>query len=106
MGQEWAASSPFLYFTDHADELGPQVTAGRRREFQRFASFADAEARDRIPDPQAPGAFERSRLDWSEADREPHASVHRLYVAMLALRRNWRIPRRTARRRQRSSARR
>jgi len=40
MGQEWAASSPFLYFTDHHQELGRLVTEGRRREFSRFDAFA------------------------------------------------------------------
>ena len=30
MGQEWAASTRFLYFTDHHAELGRLVTTGRR----------------------------------------------------------------------------
>src|SRR5262249_54373377 len=28
MGQEWAASTPFLYFTDHRRELGKRITRG------------------------------------------------------------------------------
>lgn len=84
MGQEWAATSPFLYFTDHHDELGRQVTEGRRREFARFAAFGDP---GRIPDPQDPATFERSRLDWAERTREPHASTLRLYRRLLELRR-------------------
>jgi maltooligosyltrehalose trehalohydrolase len=87
MGQEWAASSPFLYFTDHHDELGRLVTEGRRREFASFAAFANADARERIPDPQAASTFARSRLDWAERDREPHAASLRLNAALLALRR-------------------
>ncbi len=55
MGQEWAASSPFLFFTDHHAELGRQVTEGRRREFARFASFSDPSVREKIPDPQERG---------------------------------------------------
>jgi maltooligosyltrehalose trehalohydrolase len=86
MGQEWAASSPFLYFTDHAAELGRLVTEGRRREFARFAAFADAVARARIPDPQAESTFAASRLDWSERPEERHARVERLYRALLDLR--------------------
>ena len=86
MGQEWAAGSPFLYFTDHHEELGRAVREGRRREFKTFAAFADPAARERIPDPQAARTFESSRLDWAELDREPHASVLRLYRALLALR--------------------
>jgi maltooligosyltrehalose trehalohydrolase len=87
MGQEWAASSPFLFFTDHQAELGRLVSEGRRREFSRFAAFTDPDVRERIPDPQALNSFERSRLVWSEREIEPHASVLRLYEALLALRR-------------------
>ena len=87
MGQEWAASSPFLYFTDHGEDLGRLVTEGRRREFRAFPEFAHEEARQRIPDPQASATFEASRLRWDEARREPHAGVRRFYAALLALRR-------------------
>ncbi len=88
MGQEWAASSPFLYFTDHHAELGRLVTEGRRREFRTFKAFADEAARSAIPDPQAAATFERSHLAWQERDREPHASTLRLYAALLAFRRH------------------
>ena len=44
MGQEWACSSPFCFFTDHTPELGRLVTEGRRREFKAFSAFADAAA--------------------------------------------------------------
>ncbi len=87
-GQEWAASTPFLYFTDHEPTLGRLVSEGRRREFRSFAAFMDPTARERIPDPQDPGTFARSHLDWEEAGREPHASILRLYRALLALRRD------------------
>jgi maltooligosyltrehalose trehalohydrolase len=87
MGQEWAASSPFQFFTDHNPELGKRVTEGRRNEFSRFAAFADPETRQRIPDPQDPQTFERSRLNWEEREAEPHASMIRYYQKLLALRR-------------------
>lgn len=76
MGQEFAATSPFLYFCDyHAEpELARAVVEGRRREFARFDRFADPQARERIPDPNAPETFERSRLDWQEALTEPHTA--------------------------------
>lgn len=67
-GQEFGATTPFLYFTDHAPELGRLVTEGRRREFSRFVAFAHPELRDRIPDPQDERTFLRSKLDWSEAE--------------------------------------
>jgi maltooligosyltrehalose trehalohydrolase len=82
MGQEWNASTPFLYFTDHNEELGRLVTEGRRKEFAGFTRFAG----DTVPDPQALETFERSRLNWSEAERPPHAPVRELYRGLLRLR--------------------
>ncbi|QSQ11448.1 malto-oligosyltrehalose trehalohydrolase [Myxococcus landrumensis] len=82
MGQEWNASTPFLYFTDHHAELGRLVTEGRRREFADFSRFAGEE----VPDPQALETFTRSRLDWSEADKPGHAEVRLLYRELLQLR--------------------
>jgi maltooligosyltrehalose trehalohydrolase len=87
MGQEWAAPEPFLFFTDHEPGLGRLVTEGRRREFRGFSAFSDPARRERIPDPQTLSTFERSRLDWSRRDEEPHASSLRLHRALLRLRR-------------------
>jgi maltooligosyltrehalose trehalohydrolase len=87
MGQEWAASTPFQYFTDHPEELGKLVTEGRRSEFGGFSAFRDPETRKRIPDPQAPETFSRSKLRWEERSEPPHAGVLRLYQELLALRR-------------------
>jgi len=82
-GEEWAAASPFLYFTDHeSPELAEAVRRGRRREFA-----AHGWDPDRIPDPQDPDTFRRSRLDWSEREREPHRGVLAWYTALAALRR-------------------
>jgi maltooligosyltrehalose trehalohydrolase len=88
MGQEWAASSPFQYFTDHDHELGPKVSAGRRAEFSGFQAFSDPAAREAIPDPQDPSTFLRSRLRWEEKDQGGHARVLALYRRLLALRRS------------------
>jgi maltooligosyltrehalose trehalohydrolase len=88
MGQEWAASAPFLYFTDHHDELGRLVTEGRRNEFSRFDAFADPATRGRIPDPQSISTFDASRLHWREREVEPHAATLALYRSMIALRRS------------------
>jgi maltooligosyltrehalose trehalohydrolase len=87
MGQEWAATTPFLYFTDHPEELGRLVTDGRRDEFRKFARFSDPAMREKIPDPQAEETFSRSRLDWSEAERAPHRGVLALYRELLRMRR-------------------
>jgi maltooligosyltrehalose trehalohydrolase len=85
MGQEFAASTPFLFFTDHESELGRRVTEGRRAEFAAFTAFADPEVREQIPDPQAAETFLRSKLDWSEVER--NADTLALYRNLLALRR-------------------
>jgi maltooligosyltrehalose trehalohydrolase len=82
MGQEWNASTPFIYFTDHNAELGRLVTEGRRKEFAGFKRFAGSE----VPDPQAVETFTRSKLDWSEAERPEHAGVRALYRELLRLR--------------------
>ena len=82
MGQEWAAGSPFQFFTDHGAELGRKVSEGRRREFEQFPAFSGE-----VPDPQDPDTFERSRLYWSEQEQSPHAGVLALYRDLLARRR-------------------
>jgi len=87
MGQEWAATTPFQFFTDHDAELGPAISAGRREEFKSFAAFADPLQREQIPDPQAEATFLASRLRWDERDAEPHRSTLALYKALLRLRR-------------------
>jgi len=88
MGQEWAASTPFAFFTEHNEELGRLVTAGRRQEFAAFKAFSDPAARARIPDPQADATFLASKLQWKERADETHAAVLRLYRSCLSLRRN------------------
>jgi (1->4)-alpha-D-glucan 1-alpha-D-glucosylmutase len=87
MGQEWAASSPFQYFTDHEPELGRLVSEGRRNEFRTFRAFSDPKRRSAIPDPQALDTFMRSKLVWEEIDRPPQAGVLALYRRLLRLRR-------------------
>ncbi|MDQ6897837.1 MAG: DUF3459 domain-containing protein, partial [Actinomycetota bacterium] len=81
-GEEWAASTPFQYFTDHQDqELGRRVSEGRRREFASFGWTAE-----NVPDPQDPATFQRSKLDWDERVREPHATMLRWHRELVALR--------------------
>jgi maltooligosyltrehalose trehalohydrolase len=86
MGQEWAASSPFQYFTDLEPDLGRLVTEGRRKEFAAFPEFSDPEARQRIPDPQAGSTFEASRLNWDERATGVHRVTLALYTELLRLR--------------------
>ncbi|HLK00221.1 MAG TPA: malto-oligosyltrehalose trehalohydrolase [Streptosporangiaceae bacterium] len=84
MGEEWGASTPFQYFTDHVEEwLAKAVSEGRRNEFARFG-WAAAD----VPDPQDPATFQRCKLNWSELSGEPHASLLAWYRSLLELRRS------------------
>ena len=87
MGEEFAASTPFLFFCDFGPELAAAVAAGRRREFKRFAAFADEAATARIPHPNAPATFEASKLRWAERSQSPHRERLALVRELLALRR-------------------
>jgi maltooligosyltrehalose trehalohydrolase len=81
-GEEWGASTPFLYFTDHQDEvLGKNVAEGRRRE---FAGFGWENA---VPDPQDAATFLRSKLDWSELHEPRHAELLDWYRSLVRIRR-------------------
>ena len=93
MGEEWASVRPFLFFCDFAGELAQAVRDGRRREFAKFPAFADPSVRNRIPDPNDVATFERSKLDWSEAEREGHADHLHYCRELLAVRRDAVMPR-------------
>ncbi|MGA7965507.1 MAG: malto-oligosyltrehalose trehalohydrolase [Gammaproteobacteria bacterium] len=93
MGEEWAASTPFLYFCDFHGELGDAVQAGRRREFNRFAKFNDETVRRDIPDPLAPDTFYRSRLDWGEVGEPVHAEWQDFVSGLIACRQRELVPR-------------
>lgn len=80
-GEEFAASSPFQYFTHHEPDLGQKVSEGRRNEFKAFG-WSPAE----VPDPQNPETFLRSKLRWEELGIEPHAEVLSWYKSLLDLR--------------------
>ena len=83
MGEEWGASTPWQYFTDHTDpELGEAVRQGRRSEFASHGWD-----RDEVPDPQDPSTFEASKLDWSELADDEHARLLRWYRDLIRLRR-------------------
>jgi maltooligosyltrehalose trehalohydrolase len=84
-GEEWAASTPFQFFTDHQDPRIAEATRdGRRAEFAGFAEFGGE-----VPDPQDPATFERSRLDWSERSQPAHAAMLSWYRRLIEARRAW-----------------
>ncbi len=84
MGEEWGASTPWRYFTDHEEpELARAVSEGRRREFAGHGwDFAD------VPDPQDPGTHRASVLDWDERGKPGHRELLAWYRALIALRRS------------------
>ena len=82
-GEEWAASSPFLFFTNHDPELGKLVSEGRRKEFARFGWGPNE-----IPDPQAMESYERSKLKWEERNSGAHAEMRDWYRKLIAFRRS------------------
>ena len=82
-GEEFAASTPFLYFADHEDEeMARLVSAGRRREFAAFG-FDGPD----IADPEREETFLRSKLDWTEAATGYHAEMHDWFRSLIRLRR-------------------
>lgn len=87
MGEEYAAGTPFQYFCDFSGDLARAVTEGRRNEFGRFARFADPALRSRIPDPNDPATFERSKLRWDERTQPGHREWLELYRTLLTARR-------------------
>jgi len=92
MGEEFAAESPFFFFCDFEKDLASAVTAGRRNEFARFASFRDPAERERIPDPNASATFESSRLDWSKIGETQSEEWLGFYRRLLRLRREQIVP--------------
>jgi maltooligosyltrehalose trehalohydrolase len=92
MGQEFAASTPFLYFADHEPELAAQVREGRARFLAQFPSIALPALTDALADPADPRTFERSKLDWAELER--HRPAWELHRDLLALRRSDHVLRR------------
>lgn len=92
MGEEFAASTAFMFFCDFGAELALSVSSGRRREFKRFAAFASDAAVARIPDPNAESTFRASKLQWHEREGPPHRARLGLIQELLALRRRHLAP--------------
>jgi maltooligosyltrehalose trehalohydrolase len=84
-GQEFAASSPFVFFADHDAELASTVRAGRLEFLKQFPSLANPDMQRRLPDPGVDASFESCRLDFSE--RERHQEAYALHRDLLSLRR-------------------
>jgi len=84
-GQEFAASSPFLFFADHEADLAAKVAQGRREFLSQFPALALPESQTQLANPGDPATFERCRLDWNE--RERHDADYALHRDLIKLRR-------------------
>jgi len=83
MGEEFAASTPFLYFADHdEDEMRRLVVEGRKRDFALFG-FGDD-----VPNPAEMETFEQSKLKWDEINEGKHAEMLGWVKALIKLRRS------------------
>ncbi|MEI6252725.1 MAG: malto-oligosyltrehalose trehalohydrolase [Mycobacteriaceae bacterium] len=84
MGEEWGSSRPFQFFSSHPEpELARATAEGRKAEFAEHGWDGDC-----IPDPQDPATFQRSKLDWAEADEPRHAELREFYRTLIRLRRS------------------
>ena len=84
-GQEFGATTPFLYFCDHKMEISKQVREGRAKFLAQFPSLSLPEMQPVFSDPGNPHTFEISKLDFSE--RERNAGSYQLHQDLIALRR-------------------
>ena len=84
-GQEFGASSPFVYFTDMSGDLREAVRAGRSKFLAQFPSIAGEEIQKQLPDPSDPEIFARCKLDFSE--REKNCQLYDLHRDLIKLRR-------------------
>jgi len=82
-GEEWAATSPFLYFANHEDpEMARAVSEGRKHEFEAFGWKPES-----IPDPESRDTFVRSTLNWNEVSQREHAEMLAWHRDLIRLRR-------------------
>jgi maltooligosyltrehalose trehalohydrolase len=84
MGEEWGASSPFLFFTDHVEPHHAQGESERRE--REFVGFGYDDWGATAPDPQDEATFHRSKLDWSELSSPGHEELLGWYRDLIALR--------------------
>ncbi len=83
MGEEWGASTPFLFFSSHTDpDIARATSQGRMHEFAAFGWEPS-----QVPDPQAPASYDRSKLHWEEAAEDRHAELLDWYRRLIHLRR-------------------
>ena len=85
-GEEFGASSPFMFFADVGDaSVRDAIRKGRAEWLAPFLSLSEEEARKTLPAPDDPEVFARCKLDFSE--REKNRQLYDLHIDLLKLRR-------------------
>ena len=92
MGEEFGATTPFLFFCDFSGDLATAVTNGRRSEFASFKKFCSPETLAQIPDPNSEETFARSKLNWQSAAESTHQDWLSFYRDLLLIRRSLLAP--------------
>ena len=85
MGQEFGATTPFVFFADHGKDLAEQVHRGRKEFLSQFPSYGSPDAQAQVPDPGSRDAFERSILD--SVERVARVFLYRFHQDLLRIRR-------------------
>jgi maltooligosyltrehalose trehalohydrolase len=86
MGQEWAARSPFPFFTDLPGDVGTNMAENRLKEFRHYNAVYDPATLARMPDPQASSTFDSAKLRWEERTDAARTGVLALYKEGLRIR--------------------
>jgi maltooligosyltrehalose trehalohydrolase len=94
-GQEFGATTPFLFFSDHEGDLGDLIRKGRKKFLAQFRSIARPEMQQELADPCSPSTFEKSKLDPDE--RKKNTRIYGLYKDLIRLRREDQVFRRPKR---------
>ena len=84
-GQEFGATTPFLYFCDLKAEISKAVREGRAKFLAQFRSLSLPEMQPVFADPGNPNTFEMAKLDFSE--RQKNAETYQLHKDLIVLRR-------------------
>src|SRR3984893_18732020 len=85
-GEEFGASSPFMFFADIGDaSVRDAIRKGRAEWLAPFLSLTKEEALTTLPAPDDPKVFARCKVDFAE--REKNRQLYDLHIDLLNLRR-------------------
>ena len=91
MGEEWAATTPFPFFSDYGGELGEAVRRGRAEQLAKTGHTDEATLQG-VPDPQAESTFLSAKLNWGERNESSHVARLDWYQRVIAARRERILP--------------